>query len=192
MAMGEHLELLEPRNLEEWRAWLEENAESAESVWLAIGKKGGTVTSLTYEQAVEEALCFGWIDSTVRRLDDHRFQQLFARRKRSSNWSRLNKERAARLIEEGRMRMAGLAAIEAAKANGSWEALDQIEAMVVPEDFAAALAANPQALANFEGFSPSARKMFLAWIGGVKSPAKRAERIAAAVRRCAEGRRLTD
>jgi uncharacterized protein YdeI (YjbR/CyaY-like superfamily) len=193
MGIRDEQELLQPRDRDEWRAWLERNADSAlSSVWLAIGKKGGTVTSLTYEQALEEALCFGWIDSTVRKLDEHRYMQLFSRRKPKSTWSRTNKERVARLEAEGKMAPAGRAAIETARANGSWNALDEVEAMRVPDDLAEALAANPRALENFEAFSPSARKMFLYWISGVKSPAKRAERIAETVRRAAEGRRLTD
>ena len=111
MATLDELELLEPRDREEWRAWLSRNADSAlSSVWLAIGKKGNTVTTLSYEQALEEALCFGWIDSTVRKLDADRYKQLFSRRKPNSTWSRTNKERVARLEAEGKMALAGLAA----------------------------------------------------------------------------------
>ena len=192
MSAPNEMELLEPRNRSEWRAWLERNAGTAPSVWLTIGKKGNPVTSLTYEQALEEALCFGWIDSTVRRLDEHRYRQLFARRKPSSIWSRTNKERVARLEAKGKMAPAGLAAIEIARANGSWNALDDVEEMIVPDNLARALASNPRALERFESLSPSARKAFLYWINNVKSPAKRAERIAETVRRSAEERRLTD
>jgi uncharacterized protein YdeI (YjbR/CyaY-like superfamily) len=188
----DELELLEPANRGEWRTWLTRNADSAASVWLAIGEKGNTVTTLTYEQAVEEALCFGWIDSTVRKLDDARYKQLFSRRKPVSTWSRINKERVAQLEAEGTMAPAGLAAIELAKQNGSWNTLDQVDDLIVPDDLARALASNPTALENFETFSPSARKMFLYWIANVKRPEKRAERIAETVRRAAEGRRLTD
>jgi uncharacterized protein YdeI (YjbR/CyaY-like superfamily) len=188
----DELELLEPANRGEWRTWLTRNADSAASIWLAIGEKGNTVTTLTYEQAVEEALCFGWIDSTVRKLDDARYKQLFSRRKPVSTWSRINKERVAQLEAEGKMAPAGLAAIELAKQNGSWNTLDQVDDLIVPDDLARALASNPTALENFETFSPSARKMFLYWIANVKRPEKRAERIAETVRRAAEGRRLTD
>jgi len=186
MGVLDELELLEPHDRGEWRAWLERNAGTAPSVWLAIGKKGNTVTTLSYEQAVEEALCFGWIDSTVRKLDEHRFRQLYSRRKPNSTWSRINKERVARLEAEGKMAPAGQAAIEVAKANGSWSALDHVEDLIVPDDLARALASNPRARENFESFSPSARKAFLYWINNVKSPAKRAERIAETVRRTAE------
>jgi uncharacterized protein YdeI (YjbR/CyaY-like superfamily) len=192
MGTLDELELLEPANRGEWRAWLARNADSAASVWLAIRKKGNTVTTLTYEQAVEEALCFGWIDSTMRKLDDARYKQLFSRRKPRSTWSRINKERVARLEAEGKTAPAGLAAVELAKQNGSWNAFDQIEDMIVPDDLARALASNPIALENFEAFAPSARKMFLYWIANVKGAEKRAERIAETVRRAAERRRLTD
>jgi len=192
MGALDELELLEPANRAEWRAWLARNADSAASIWLAIGKKGGAVTTLTYEQAVEEALCFGWIDSTVRKLDDARYKQLFSRRKPRSTWSRINKERVARLEAEGKMAPAGLATIELAKQNGSWSTLDHVENLIVPDDLARALASNPIALENFEAFAPSARKVFLYWIANVKRAEKRAERIAETVRRAAEGRRLTD
>ena len=157
----DELELIEPRNREQWRAWLERNADSAPSVWLALGKKGGTVTTLTYDEALEEALCFGWIDSLVRKLDDQRYKQLFARRKPRSNWSRINKEKVARLEAAGKMTPAGRAAIELAKANGSWTALDHVEDGIVPDDLAAALAANPDALSNFDSFTAAQRKMYL-------------------------------
>ena len=192
MGVLDELELLEPGNRAEWRAWLEQNAASSPSVWLAIGKKGNTRTTLTYDQAVEEALCFGWIDSTVRKLDGDRYKQLFSRRKPGSTWSRINKERIARLEAEGKIVSLGLAAIESAKRSGSWNALDQVENLIVPDDLARALASNPTARENFEAFPPSARKLFLYWIANVKRPERRAERIAETVRRAAEGRRLTD
>ena len=101
MAALDELELLELRDRAEWRSWLERNAGTAASVWLAVGKKGSTVTTLTYEHALEEALCFGWIDSRARKLDEQRYRQLFARRKPRSPWSRTNKERVRRLEAEG-------------------------------------------------------------------------------------------
>jgi len=192
MGVLDELELLEPGNRAEWRAWLEQNAASSPSVWLAIGKKGNTRTTLTYDQAVEEALCFGWIDSTVRKLDGDRYKQLFSRRKPGSTWSRINKERIARLEAEGKIVSLGLAAIESAKRSGSWNALDQVENLIVPDDLARALASNPTARENFEAFPPSARKLFLYWIANVKRPERLAERIAETVRRAAEGRRLTE
>ncbi len=117
---GASLPLLAVADRAELRAWLEHNHASSPGVNLAIGKKGGRATALTYDDAVEEALCFGWIDSTARRLDDDRYTVLFTPRKRGGTWARTNKVRVERLIAEGRMTPAGISVIEAAKADGSW------------------------------------------------------------------------
>lgn len=137
------LPLVEVACRAEWRAWLERNHSIFPGVWLAVGKKGNARTTLTYEDAVEEALCFGWIDSVVNRLDADRFKQLLTPRKRGSAWARTNKERVERLVAQGLMTEAGLAAVEAAKANGSWEAYDDAEDLVVPADLAAAAGGRP-------------------------------------------------
>ena len=122
-----------------WRAWLEANHASATGVWLVMHRR--EARSGLYEMAVEEALCFGWIDSTAGRVDEERGKLYFAPRKSSSGWAATNKARIERLLAEGRMAPAGLAAIERAKANGSWSLLDSVERLEVPEDLAAALAA---------------------------------------------------
>jgi len=182
------LEFVEPDSAEQWRAWLEANHATSPGIWLAVGKKGNTRTSLTYEQAVEAALAFGWIDSTVHRLDEHRFRQLFTPRRPGGNWSPSNKQRGERLHAEGRMRPAGLAAIEAAKANGSWNRLDDIEALVVPNDLADALALNEAAAEGFEQFADSEKKQLLYWIDTAKRPETRARRIQSTVEAAAAGR----
>jgi uncharacterized protein YdeI (YjbR/CyaY-like superfamily) len=133
MGRLETLEQLEPADREEWGRWLEANHASSPGVWLAVGKKGGTRTQLNYEAAVEEALRFGWIDSTVRKLDDDRFRQLYTPRRPRGTWAPSNKRRIARLIAEGRMMPAGLAAIERAQENGSWDLLDD-EGNLVPRE----------------------------------------------------------
>jgi uncharacterized protein YdeI (YjbR/CyaY-like superfamily) len=189
-AAPRRLPLLEPGNRAELRAWLESNHASSPGVRLAVGKKGNGVTALTYDEAVEEGLCFGWIDSTTRRLDEDRFAVSFTPRKPKSTWARSNKIRVARLIAEGRMTPAGLAAIEVAKANGSWTSLDDIEALVVPEDLATALAAAPVAEAGFAAMSASARRLALHWISSAKRPETRARRIAETVAAAIEGRRM--
>lgn len=171
------LELLQVADRAEWRAWLEENSEASPGVWLAVGKKGKSRTALGYADAVEEALCFGWIDSTVRRLDEDRFKQLFTRRKAGSTWAKSNKVRVKGLMAKGLMRPPGLAAIEAAKADGSWTLLDRVDALVVPEDLAKALAADAAAQRYFDAFPGSSKKAFLYWIASAKRPATRAERI---------------
>lgn len=182
------LPLVEPRDRAEWREWLQANHASSSGIWLAVGKKGNSVTDLAYEDAVEEAVCFGWIDSTVNRIDAHRFKQLFAPRRPGSAWSRSNKLRVERLEAEGLITPAGLAAIDAAKANGSWTALDDVEDLTVPEDLAAALEANPSAARQFAGFTDSVRKMTLFWISSAKRPETRAKRIDETVSAAAEGR----
>jgi uncharacterized protein YdeI (YjbR/CyaY-like superfamily) len=138
--------------------------------------KSGRV-GLEYEAAIQEALCFGWVDSTAGRVDDERGKLYFAPRKPRSGWAATNKARVERLIADGQMAPAGLAAIERAKANGSWEILDSVERLEVPHDLAGALAAQPPAAANFGAFPPSARKMLLGWVAQARRPETRTARI---------------
>ncbi len=139
--------------------------------------RSGRVT-LDYEAAIEEALCFGWVDSTGGSFDDDRGKLYFAQRKPRSAWAATNKARVERLIRDGRMAPAGLAAIERARANGSWGLLDSAEQLEVPGDLSAALESRPPAAANFATFAPSARKMMLAWVAVAVRPETRAARIA--------------
>jgi uncharacterized protein YdeI (YjbR/CyaY-like superfamily) len=161
-----------------WRAWLEANHATARGAWLVTWRSGSGRISLGYEAAVEEALCFGWVDSTGGQVDEERAKLYFAPRKPRSIWAASNKARVERLIEEGRMAPAGLAAIERARANGSWEILDTVERLEVPEDLAAALEIRPPAAGNFAAFPPSARKVLLGWVVLARRPATRAARIA--------------
>ena len=161
-----------------WRAWLEANHATVGGAWLVTWLPRSGQRSLDYESAVEEALCFGWVDSTGGRIDDERGKLYFAPRKTRSPWAATNKARVERLIAEGRMAPAGLAAIERAKANGSWEVYDSVERLEVPRDLADALADAPGATANFTAFPPSARKMQLAWVARAVRPETRAARIA--------------
>jgi uncharacterized protein YdeI (YjbR/CyaY-like superfamily) len=174
---------------ETWRAWLEANHATSRGVWLVTWRPRSGRVGLAYEAAVEEALCFGWIDSTAGRFDDDRGKQYFSPRKPRSPWSASNKARVARLIAEGRMTPAGLAVIEQAKANGIWEVSDRVERLEIPDDLAAALAAHPPAAANFAAFPPTARKQMLWWVAEAQRPATRASRIAAIAQAAAEGRR---
>jgi uncharacterized protein YdeI (YjbR/CyaY-like superfamily) len=160
-----------------WRAWLEANHATARGAWLVTWRPRSGRAGLDYEAAVEEALCFGWVDSTGGQLDDERSKLYFAPRKPRSVWAASNKARVERLIREGRMAPAGLAAIERAKANGSWEILDAVERLEVPDDLAAALEARPPAAVHFAAFPPSARKMLLSWIAVAVRPETRAARI---------------
>lgn len=179
--------ILEVADRAELRSWLERNHATASGVNLAIGKKGGLATKLTYDEAVEEALCFGWIDSTARRLDADRYTVLYTPRRPGGTWARTNKQRVRRLTEEGRMAPAGLAVIEAAKADGSWMLLDDVENHVVPPDLATVLE-EAGARESFDALPGGAKELALYWIATAKRPATRAERIAATVAAALEGR----
>jgi uncharacterized protein YdeI (YjbR/CyaY-like superfamily) len=184
----EEAERVAPAGRAEWRAWLAENHAASTGVWLVYPKKSSGLPGPSYEEAVEEALCFGWIDSRVRPLDERRRLQWFSPRRPGSIWSAPNKARVARLLAAGRMAPAGLAKIEAAKADGSWEILDKVDALEMPEDLVAALAAAPGAEAGFAGLAASIRKPLLYWLLSAKRPATRVRRIAALVEAAAEGR----
>jgi uncharacterized protein YdeI (YjbR/CyaY-like superfamily) len=160
-----------------WRSWLEANHATARGAWLVTWRRGqGPV--LEYEDAVEEALCFGWVDSTAGPVDDRRRKQYFAPRKQGSGWAATNKARVERLHAAGMMAPAGIGAVERAKADGSWTSLDAIEQGLVPDDLAAALQAQPPAAANFEAFPKSVRRMLLVWVSAARRPETRAARIA--------------
>lgn len=170
---------VEADDRETWRAWLQANHATARGAWLVTWRARSGHAFLDYEAAIEEALCVGWVDSTGGRVDDQRGKLYFAPRKPRSVWAATNKARVERLIRDGRMRPAGLAAIERAKRNGSWEVLDRIERLEVPGDLAAALVDRPHAAANFARFPPSARKQLLAWVATAVRPETRAARIVA-------------
>jgi uncharacterized protein YdeI (YjbR/CyaY-like superfamily) len=171
--------LVQPEDRAAWRAWLEENHATARGVWLVSWRaRSGRKPDVSYDAAVEEALCFGWVDSTGGTVDDERGKLYFAPRKPRSAWAASNKARVDRLIAEGRMAPAGLAAVERAKANGSWTVLDAIERLEVPDDLVAALDARPPAAANFAGFPPSTRKTLLWWVVQAQRPETRSARVA--------------
>jgi uncharacterized protein YdeI (YjbR/CyaY-like superfamily) len=180
-------ELLVP-DAEAWREWLAENHSSAPGAWLVLTKKGGTTTELTYEQAVLEALCFGWIDGQARSRDaETSFQRMTPRRPRSP-WSKVNVERVERLEREGRMTEAGRAQVEAAKADGRWEAAYAGPAStVVPEDLLAAIAEVPAAQAWFEVLTSQNRFTIVYRINSAKRPETRARNIAKFVDQLSRG-----
>jgi uncharacterized protein YdeI (YjbR/CyaY-like superfamily) len=162
----------------EWRAWLLDHHASAPGVWLVLHKKGGDVTSLDYEQAVCEALCFGWIDGQGRRRDDGSSLQRMTPRGRRSRWSATNVARVGRLEEAGRMHESGRAAVRAAQADGRWEeAYAGPATAVVPDDLAEAIAANPEAQAMFEVLTSTNRFALIHRLGAVKRPETRARKI---------------
>jgi uncharacterized protein YdeI (YjbR/CyaY-like superfamily) len=172
-----------------WRAWLAEADEGIGAVWLVLAKKGTVEpTSLTYDEALEEALCHGWIDGQVRRRDEATFRQRFTRRRPRSSWSKRNVGIAERLVAEGRMRLGGLAEIERAKADGRWELAYAGPASIeVPEELAKALARLPAAQATFEALSGQNRYAILYRIATAKRPETRRRRIEQFVAMLARG-----
>ena len=168
---------VQPAGRAEWRNWLAANHRVSSGVWLITWKRATGRPTVDYEEAVEEALCFGWIDGMMSRLDDERLMQWFAPRRPKSTWARSNKERIARLEAAGLMTEAGREAVEIGRANGSWEALDAIDALVVPDDLAAALAAGAGARERFDASSASVRRAALAWVYQAKRPSTRAARV---------------
>ncbi len=172
-----------------WRAWLTEHHAREEGVWLIRYKKAVGKPMVGYDEAVEEALCFGWIDSLPRKLDDERAMLYFAPRKPGSSWSRPNKERAERMAAAGQMMPAGQTKVDAAKADGSWSALDDVENLVVPDDLAAAFERYPEAAKHWEAFPRSVKRGILEWIQTAKRPTTREKRIEETARLAQENER---
>ena len=170
-----------------WRTWLTEHAAHSTGIWLVYDK--GPRRQLSYTDIVEEALCFGWVDSRPRALDDTRAMLYLAPRKPSSSWSRANKQRVERLTAAGDMTPDGLAVVEAARTSGTWSALDEVEDGVEPDELTAALDAVPAARGQWDAFPRSARRAILEWLNGAKRPETRARRVATVVAEAAEGRR---
>lgn len=179
-------ETVHVKNAAELRRWFEKNHANSPSVWLTINKKDGRKPGVYYEEAVEEALCFGWIDGRINPLDSDQYRLLFSPRKPGGTWARSNKERVAKLIEQGRMTQAGLAKIEAAKRDGSWDALDALDNLDIPPDLERALSRNTTARKTFESWSDSYKKRIIFWIGSAKREETRAKRVAETVSAASE------
>lgn len=175
--MEKKLETFCPGSRAEWRQWLQANHDQQESIWLVYQKKKSNKPTVTYTEAVEEALCFGWIDSKSKPIDEHRFMQFFSRRKEKSVWSKVNKEKVDRLIKDGLMTSAGFKSIEKAKLNGSWTILDDVEALIIPDDLEQAFQHSPSAKAYFTGLSRTDKRNILQWIVLAKRPETRMKRI---------------
>lgn len=175
-----------PLTRADWRAWLAANHTQTQGVWLVSFKKHTKKPAVTYDESVEEALCFGWVDSKPGKLDDDRTMLYFAPRKPKSKWAKTNKARVARLLAAGLMHPAGIAKVEAAKKDGSWAALDAVEALEVPPDLAKAFRTYAGAKANWDAFPKSVKRGILEWIVGTKRPETRAKRIDDTARLAAE------
>ncbi len=177
MGVDERLHSTYARDRASWRAWLEQNYRTSLGIWLIYYKIKSGKPSVLYAEAVKEALCFGWIDSKVKSIDEERYQQIFTPRKPKSVWSKLNKQYIEELVDQGLMTDAGLAKILAAKQDNSWTTLDAIEALIMPADLIAALKINPAAQKNFEKFGNSPKKNILFWIESAKRLETRLKRI---------------
>jgi uncharacterized protein YdeI (YjbR/CyaY-like superfamily) len=169
---------VQPKSRKAWRAWLEKNHAASSGIWLVYAKKHTGIPSLTYAEAVEEALCFGWIDSLVHPIDDSLYKQIFTPRKPSSAWSPLNKKRVEKLIADSQMTAAGLKMIELARTNGRWDAHAETEALTMPPELKKALNGNASAKKNWPTYTVSQQKAFLRMLHDAKTPETRAKRIA--------------
>ena len=176
-----------PESRTDWRKWLETNHRSEQSVWLVYYKSSTKVASLSWSEAVDEALCFGWIDSTKKTIDEERYMQYFSRRKPNSTWSKINKEKVAKLIQNNLMTKAGFDSIETAKQNGTWLIMDDVEKMIMPEDLRIALNKNESSMEFFQSQSKSIKKTMLHWVVIAKRIETRKKRIAEIARLAAKG-----
>jgi uncharacterized protein YdeI (YjbR/CyaY-like superfamily) len=186
--VGADDERCQPADRAAWRAWLAAHHATATGVWAVTYRRAAGKPVVGYEDLVEEALCFGWIDSRAGTLDDERTMLRFTPRRQGSAWSRPNKERVARLIDDGSMTEVGLRVIEAAKADGSWDALDDVAQMRIPDDLATALAGDAAAAGGFAAMSASMQKPLLYWVASAKRAETRSRRIAEILRYVAVGR----
>jgi uncharacterized protein YdeI (YjbR/CyaY-like superfamily) len=178
---------------DEWRAWLAEHHAAEKELWLVFYKKHTGKPGVSYEGAVEEALCFGWIDGIGKSIDAEKYTLRFSPRKRNSVWSASNKKRVAKMIKQGRMTEVGLAKVNEAKKNGQWRKATQREDPTnIPADLVKALRANKQAQQNFERLAPSHKKQFIWWIMDAKTDATRQRRIQKTVRLVAQNKKPID
>jgi uncharacterized protein YdeI (YjbR/CyaY-like superfamily) len=189
MAKIDELKDFHPLTRKAWRDWLAKNYDKSSGVWFVYFKKHTGKPRVSYDEAVEEALCFGWVDSLPRKLDEDRTKLLFTPRKPKSVWSQLNKERVDKLIANKAMTEPGLAKIEAAKKDGSWDALNASDSLEIAEDLANAFTKNLTAERNFMAFPNGVKKAILQWLNSAKRPETRAARIVKIVAMAANNKR---
>ncbi|MBD1426183.1 YdeI/OmpD-associated family protein [Sphingobacterium arenae] len=173
----DEIEIFYPTSQADWRKWLEKNHLSKQSVWLVFYSKSSKKPSISWSEAVDVALCFGWIDSKKIKIDDEKSHQFFSKRKHNSTWSKINKEKVQQLIENGLVTQAGLDIIEIAKQNGSWTILDDVEELIIPNDLEKAFKKHNGSKDYFLSLSKTVRKMMLQWVVLAKRPETRQKRI---------------
>ncbi|HSM26388.1 MAG TPA: YdeI/OmpD-associated family protein [Anaerolineaceae bacterium] len=178
-------------SLTDWHAWLQENHDKSTGIWLVFYKKESGKPTLSYEEAVEEALCFGWIDSVIKKINEESYVRKFSPRKDGSNWSDLNKKRVEKLIQEGRMTEIGMAKIEIAKQNGEWNKQDSPRRQfVMPEEFKIALEKNKKAREFFNTLTKTDQKQFITWVATAKRVETREKRIKESLEILEKGQKL--
>jgi uncharacterized protein YdeI (YjbR/CyaY-like superfamily) len=187
MGVMDDAERFEPASAQEWADWLARNHDRAAGVWLVTPRRTTGRQTVDYDTAVVEALRFGWVDATVRTLDEDRSMQWYSPRKPTSGWASSNKQRIERLRAEGRLEPAGERAVRVAHENGTWTMYDDVETLVVPPDLEAALHAHPGARAAWDGFSPSARRLMLTWVIQAKRAETRQKRVVEIAEKAALG-----
>lgn len=189
--MSSMIKQLYVENREQWRDWLSENHATAAGVWLVFYKKETSKPTIAYEAVVEEALCFGWIDSIIKKIDAAKYARKFTPRSDKSKWSQLNKKRANKMIKQGRMTEVGLAKIRTAKETGLWDKDDRPQiSLHIPLEFAKALAHNKKAKENFEKLAPTYRKHYIGWITIAKRPETKKRRIEESIALLEKGKKL--
>lgn len=180
------------KNAQEWREWLHDNHHTSKGVYLIFYRVNSSNESMRWEEAVQVAICYGWIDSTVKKLDDERRRQMFTPRKDKSVWSKLNKTYIEKLIAENLMHESGLKKIEIAKQNGSWETLDAVENLEMPKDLEDAFSKNKIALDNYNSYSKTYKKSYLYWLNQAKREETRKARIIQIVALCEQNIKSRD
>jgi uncharacterized protein YdeI (YjbR/CyaY-like superfamily) len=181
---AEHVEIT---RLTQWRTWLRRNHDRPKGVWLIYPRSAKGGVGIAYDEMVDEAICWGWIDARPGRVDEHRAKLYFAPRKPTSSWSAKNKARVERLDAAGRLQAPGIVAIEAAKQSGTWDRLNEVENLEIPDDLQMAFRNCPGALENFQSFSRSNQRMVLEWINTAKRPETRARRLEETASKAAVG-----
>jgi len=184
---GENTVRAEDQN--QWRSWLKNHHATNESIWLILFHKESGIPSVTYTQAVQKALCFGWIDSRPNKRDDKSYYCYFARRNPKSNWSKINKVLVEKLISEGKREKAGLSMVKIAKENGTWNALDGVENLIEPEDLKHEFKKNDSAYDNWANFPKSVKRGILEWILNAKKTETRTKRISETVQLASKNER---
>ncbi|MEO6668513.1 MAG: YdeI/OmpD-associated family protein [Ferruginibacter sp.] len=177
----ENINTFYAKNSDEWRSWLLENHLTKESIWLIIYKKESNIPSVCYQQAVDDALCFGWIDSLPNKRNDESYYQFFSKRNPKSNWSKVNKEKVERLLSENKMMTQGIKMVQLAKESGTWEALNKVDDLEIPNEMKEFFSKNELARVNFENFPASTKRGILQWIYSAKQHTTKLKRIAETV-----------